>query len=523
MLTNNIINLKNFLVNNQNKALFLLLLTETIFYYFCGHSLIESAYKSESISILNNLFKGRAENSLAFYLHRADLFYWAINILFYCLIYALSFLLRIFFEQKQILTDIKIKITSTNLPSIIKNKEILPSLILFFIFSILYIYLGVSLIGQHGKIDFFGGDIWKAGRAWTTFSATKPTYFKGSHPLFLLFVCPWGSLLNSLTKSPELTVAILDSLFGAFAVFLSSIFFQKLTNQSTQALLLATVFGFSMSQLVFSSVPETYALAGCSIITTYILFLTCLQHKKLYIGYWILAGLFTFSVTITNFTQTLICFTIAVLILRRNKTTLTVILEFIGSVVTLAFILSIFQKIIITHAPYFFMPDMVGTETKYINSFLSTQPLMVIKELVKHFFLVNFVSPYPFMGISAENSSQIELTFFMHKLNYSLIGGIGTIIWLWLLIPGVFKNILSAHKDALILALGGSLLFNMAFHSIFGTDEMFLYTCDFTFVVLALATNKLLLKQIYFQIGLILLIIFMSTNNLMIMKKIIGL
>jgi|GEM_PF-6084447 len=63
----------------------------------------------------------------------------------------------------------------------------------------------------------------------------------------------------------------------------------------------------------------------------------------------------------------------------------------------------------------------------------------------------------------------------------------------------------------------------MAFHSIFGTDEMFLYTCDFTFVVLALATNKYLLKKIYFQIGLIFLIIFMSTNNLMIMKKIIGL
>ena len=198
----------------------------------------------------------------------------------------------------------------------------------------------------------------------------------------------------------------------------------------------------------------------------------------------------------------MICFIIAVLILRRNKNTLTVILEFIGSVVTLAFILSIFQKIIITHAPYFFLPDTVGTETKYIHSFLSTQPLMVIKELVKHFFVVNFVSPYPFMGISAENSSQIELIFFMHKLNYSLIGGIGTIIWLCLLISGFFKNILSAHKDALILALGGSLLFNMAFHSIFGTDEMFLYTCNFTFIVLALATNKFLIKQVYFQVGI---------------------
>ncbi len=515
--------MKNFLIKNQNKALFILLLAETILYYFCGHLLIESAYKSESISVFNDLFKGRTKNSLVFYLHRADLFYSTINIVLYSFIYALSLLLRTFSEQKQSSRNIQINITRTNLLSIIKNKEILPSFILFFIFSILYIYLGLSLVGQHDKIDFLGGDIWKAGRAWTTFSATKPTYFKGSHPLFLLFVCPWGSLLNSLTKSPEVTVTILDSLFGAFAVFLSSIFFKKLTNKSTQALLLATVFGLSMSQLVFSSVPETYALAGCSIITTYILFLTCLQEKKLYIGYWILAGLFTFSVTITNFTQTLICFIITVLILRRGKTTLTVILEFIGSVVALAFILSIFQKIIITHAPYFFMPDTVGTETKYIHSFLSAQPLIVMKELVKHFFVVNFVSPYPFMGISSENHSQIELTFFMHKLNYSLIGGIGTIIWLCLLIPGFLKNILSVHKNALILALGGSLLFNMAFHSFFGTDEMFLYTCNFTFIVLALAIHKLFLNQVYFKIGLVLLIIFMLINNLMIMEKIINL
>ncbi|MBO3462218.1 hypothetical protein G7B40_006165 [Aetokthonos hydrillicola Thurmond2011] len=519
MLVNKIVNFKNILISNPNKALLILFLIESFSYFTIGHFLIESAYKGEAVSILNSFVKGRYENSLDFYFKRGDMFYLIFNILVYSFIYSSSFIFKTFRDRQQILISFKTK-TAPDWLSIVKSKEIVSSFILFLIFYGLYLYFGFLLIHQHDKMDFFGGDLWKAGRYWTTFSAQKPFYFKGSHPLFLLFVCPWGTLINSLIKSPEITVLILNSFFGAFAVFLTSIFFNKLIEKPTQALLISTVFGLTMSQLVFSTVPETYALAGCSIITTYILFFNFIENKKLDIGYWILAGIFTFGVTITNFIQTLVCFTIAVLALKTNKNKVSLISEYIGTVVTLAFVLSIFQKIIIIHAPYFFLPDMLTTETKYIKSFLFSQPLTVIQELLKHFFLVNFVSSSPFNTLHPENGSAIELTFFMRNLDYSLIGAIGTIIWILLLILGVYKNILSAHKNIVVLALCGNLLFNLTLYSIFGVNEMFLYTCNFTFIVLALATNQSLLNKLYIRVGLISLIILMLINNLTIVKAI---
>lgn len=512
----------NLFIKNQNKVLFSVLAIETLLYLTLGHILIESGYKAESLTIVNNLFKGRADNTLDFYLKRGDLFYCITNILLYSFIYTISFLSRIYSHREEFLSSWSNSKTN-NWLSTIKSKYFLSSLVLFFIFCILYLYLGFLLINQHSKLDFFGGDIWKASRYWTTFSAPEPTYFKGSHPLFLLLVCPWGSLLNSLTKSPEVTVVILNSLFGAFAVFLSSIFFNKLTNKYTQALILATVFGLSMSQLIFSSVPETYVLAGCSIITTYILFISCIHNEKLYIGYWILAGLFTFGITITDFIQTLICFIVFVFFFRRNQKPFTLIFEYIGTVVTFAFVLSLFQKMIITHSHYFFLPDMLNTETKYIKLFILTQPLMVIQELLKHFFLVNFVSSSPFDIRHKVQNSPIELTFFRRHLDYSLVGAVAAITWIFLLIWGAYQNILSFKKNVLIVGICINLLFNMVFYAIFGVNEMFLYTCTFTFLVLALAANKSLLNKVYFQSGLIALIILMLINNLKIMKGIAAL
>jgi len=111
----------------------------------------------------------------------------------------------------------------------------------------------------------------------------------------------------------------------------------------------------------------------------------------------------------------------------------------------------------------------------------------------------------------------------MRNLDYSAVGGIAAIIWVSLLIWGASKNILSIKQNILVVGICLNILFNMAFYSIFGVNEMFFYTCIFTFTVLALATNKFLVNQLYFRFGLILLIILMLINNLKIMKGIAAL
>jgi hypothetical protein len=67
----------------------------------------------------------------------------------------------------------------------------------------------------------------------------------------------------------------------------------------------------TMSHLFFSVFPESRTLQICSIIPTYIIFLNSLRDKKLYFNYWVFAGVFSFGITITNFSTTLVCFIVA--------------------------------------------------------------------------------------------------------------------------------------------------------------------------------------------------------------------
>ncbi|WNN87190.1 hypothetical protein [Gloeocapsopsis dulcis] len=275
-----------------------------------------------------------------------------------------------------------------------------------------------------------------------------------------------------------------------------------------------------MSQLIFGAVPETYALAACSIITTYILFWICLQRKKLYFEYWILAGLFSFSVTITNFAQTLICFIALVFYLNRKIRWLT-ILEYLGVVVSFAFILSIIQKKLFPLARYFFMPSLITTESKHISTLVFEQPLLIAQEVFKSFFLVNFIAPDPFAANDPDFPGFLLLGYFMRPLDYSLIGYAGVILLMCLFSLGFLKNII--HYNIFLVAVCCAVVYNMILHSFFGVTEIFLYSCNVTFPVLLLFFNKSLLKNSYFKIGLVLAITLMTINNFSIIKQIISL
>lgn len=515
--------LKLWKVQNRFIAiLFVLLLIEVVLYLLFAHQLIESTYKGESITFFNNYFSGREANSLNFYTNKTDKLFFALNLIGLFLIQSLSFSFRLLGQRKRLVYLVEKEIRTLKISLYENNRAVFFLISLFFLFFCLYFVLGTTLIlnRQIYTFSFFGADPMDYINDWNSIEWNYT--HKGSHPLILLICDPLGTLLYYLTSSKEISVIILNSFFGALAVLLSSIFFWILTRRYVETAILTNVFGLSMSQLVFSTVPETYALAGCSVITTYILFLICLNSHKLYIGYWILAGIFSFGVTITNFAQTLICFTVAALSLKNEKRIIA-ILDYISTVVSCTFLLSIFQWRIFPYSKLFFLPLTVEWELKSIKETLFSQPLLVIKELIKHFFLVNFVASSPFTGIvDPENSSRLLLGFYERSLEYNIIGFIGIVLWVCLFTIGLYKNILTIKKNVFIIGVCFSILFNIALHSFFGTFEMFLYTCNFIFPVLLLAINNSIMKRTYFKISLAILIILMGINNLLIMNQIIS-
>jgi hypothetical protein len=515
--------LKKWLVQNKViAALLVFLIVEGIIYLLFAHQLIEAIYKKESIDFLNNYFLGREQYPLSFYTNKAKKLFLTFNLLSLFLVQGSLLAFNLMAQNKNFFHFGITEIISFK-TVVVKNKRAVFLLIsLFFLFYCLYLFLGKSLVLNQKlyAFSFFGADVTDYVDDWTSIEWNLA--HKGSHPLILLLTDFFGTFLYYLTKSKETSVVILNSFFGALAVFLSSIFFWIFTRKYVETAILTSVFGLSMSHLVFSTVPETYALAACSVITTYILFLVCLQNRKLLFGYWIIAGMFSFSVTITNFAQTLICFIVLVSVLRKKRI-ITTSWEYISAIVSFSFLLSIFQRVIFPGSQFFFLPSMLETELEPVNLKITLlkQPLVVIQELIKHFFLVNIVAPSPFTGIvDPENSSRLLLGFFDRYLNYNMIGFVGVALWICLFIIGFYKSFLSI-KNKFITAISFSILFNMAMHSFFGAFEMFLYTCNFTFPILLLATGNSLIKKNYFKVGLTLLILLMGINNLLIMNKII--
>lgn len=155
-----------------------------------------------------------------------------------------------------------------------------------------------------------------------------------------------------------------------------------------------------------------------------------------------------------------------------------------------------------------------------MSTFVLSHPLIVIEDVIKNFFLLNFIAPFPGIINNVEKPGDMILSFFRQHLDYKLIGFVGVVVWLSLFTIGFFKNLTSA-RNMLFKVASCALLFNAALHSIFGMNEMFLYTCNFTFPVLLLSLHKPSLKTIYFRGALIFLTPIMAINNFTVIKSFI--
>jgi hypothetical protein len=88
--------LKNWAERNKLvTVLVILLFAAGIFYLLFAHQIIEAIYKGNSLDFFNNILQGKEENSLDFYLRKADNFYLRANILFIVLILTLYFCLNL--------------------------------------------------------------------------------------------------------------------------------------------------------------------------------------------------------------------------------------------------------------------------------------------------------------------------------------------------------------------------------------------------------------------------------------------
>jgi len=356
------------------------------------------------------------------------------------------------------------------------------------------------------------------------------------HPLYKLIVYPLAWLLSQVIASKVVVAVIINAFFGALGVVLSYLFFWLLSKNYLNSALLSLLFGVSMSKLLFSIVPDFPSLIICSLLTVYILFLLSLSQKRLFLLAWVLAGIFSFGVSIINITQTFIFFMVLMVMLTREKTiTFSHWLAIVRLIIALLFplaILAITLDIVLHHHVHLFSLRVLSDNFRRFGGFLIFQdPLLVITTLLKHFFVVNVVAPVPDLFVMSDRT--LPGVTFTTSWKYSVIGWTGLLLWLILLIGGIAKS-LSSRQKYLPLFFGASLclIFYLVFHSFYGVVqgvaerggiEYFEYTGNFTFLVFMFLSPYSLSSKPVLRVSLLSLVLLVGFNNLMVAKYLIDL
>jgi hypothetical protein len=279
-----------------------------------------------------------------------------------------------------------------------------------------------------------------------------------------------------------------------------------------------------MSQFVFGSTPETGSLATLSLMSTYILFFVGVVKNRSNFIFWCLAGILSLGVTVTNFMQTFICFLVISFSLSDRKYLFKNIISYIFIVFGTTGLLSIIQKLIYPSSGYFFLPNSYTPEAVFISFQIIYSPIKTLIELVRHFFVVNFIAPIPNV-FNMPSESGFALTF-VNSYKYLPTGWLCLILWAFLLTKAFCGRFLLENK-IFFIGIISCVLFNLLLHAFYGVNgageiEPFPYTGNFTFLVLIFMGYSLISnKSLFVRLLLFAIVLLMAFNNILVMNRIL--
>jgi hypothetical protein len=378
------------------------------------------------------------------------------------------------------------------------------------IFFVNYLLL-VSIFNQPVfDVDdiFFDADglLWRL--RFTTENVTD-YYFRPVHPFVLIIIRPLVWIFSIFTKGDALYATfILIACTGAVCVFFVWYFVKHVTKKSFYALLIASLFGASTAQLVFSAIIETYIFLGAIALLAILLLL---KEKPLWM--FIATGLIAFGITVSNAAQTVI----AHLIIKRD---IKQIIQYGLIALVLIAPLTLLNNFVYPNSqPYFW--DLASYQTEDSNSFQPT--LQRANYLGRVILLHSVVAPQPlilkeeipflkvWISRAAIDNAPMQLAQYKTPLANAL-----AFTWLGLISLGGFlflKNF-SKSENRFALTFSLILLFNFFLHLQYGKD-VFLYSANWTYALilfLALAWQELA-NKIWFQTALLTFIALVNINN----------
>lgn len=362
---------------------------------------------------------------------------------------------------------------------------------------------------------------------WLNFLTAEPDQMmpmRAVHPLALLLLRPPAWLVSLILNGDLFHAAILlNSLFGGVCVYLAWSFFSQRTGNTTYAMLMAALLGFSTSHLLLSVFLESYIFSAAALIAFFVL-LGSTNAKSLLIP----VGLVTFGITITNFIQTCI----AHLLIRRN---IRGFFLYVIIVLALAVPLAFVQQTLYSSSEPFYIPANLTGESAYRHDLLELPSGVVLSRanvIFRNMALFSVVAPRPLILLEEIGCSYPcfnTIRYFRGAYQYASYVDFGSWLartwFLGLVVAGGFfawRLIKSPREAPLQAALALNLLFNFILHMNYGDDPL-LYSPDWTYALVfffgisfeKFAGNK------WFQIVLLVFLSALMINNLDVFRRIL--
>lgn len=185
------------------------------------------------------------------------------------------------------------------------RREVFCGLLLFFVFQQAYFWTGIHF-HFNGLLDI--SDIlygWDVPRVIHNMTDQQTNERSSVHPLFTLFTKPFGRLLIEIPGSSRNSAAVaITATTGGLLIALVMAYFLVWGAQLVDAVLFATLFGCAWTPYLSSVVPETGIFAMLATTFSFFLLACALIRGRESQWLWILAGVFTYGITMSNFAKT---------------------------------------------------------------------------------------------------------------------------------------------------------------------------------------------------------------------------
>jgi hypothetical protein len=391
---------------------------------------------------------------------------------------------------------------------------------------LLYILLGEVLERTAHLYDYFGADPWTASSG-----ALHP---EPRHLLVPLFLEPPAALLTWLGLSRGDAQVGLNAAFGGLGVVLAYYLFRHLLQGRVEAILLAALFGLTMSQLLFAALPETYAVASAGLVAVFLLFARSVAARRVPEGAWFGVALFTVGITTSNLAPVAVLYVLALrasrvpsILGRLLRTAMLFVLVVGGLVVVQGAVLGTGNPI----SRATLREEWEATVQSVVTPEPGDPPHAMARtprELGRNLLLFGFVGGMPGRTVSPDPSdTKIKIEYFRHPTRFTTIGVAAVGLWLLLWASGFVRNAVAAWRrenspeplyllGVVVVVAGHGLLI-----TVYNPGEMFAYTPLILFPLLLLGTHRGILERAGGRTLLAAVVALAASNNVMVLLQMV--